>query len=78
MFFSTVGGTVSISTYLPGDINGDGIVGNKDVTRLMRYIKYHDVSVVEAALDVNGDGTIGNKDVTRLMRYIKYGDVEIH
>ena len=30
---------------LPGDINGDGEVDNKDVTRLIRYIKYHDVDV---------------------------------
>ena len=65
-------------SYLPGDINGDGTVNNKDVTRLMRYIKYKDVEVVKAALDVNGDGTVNNKDVTRLMRYVKYKDVEIH
>ena len=64
--------------YLPGDINGDGAVDNKDVTRLIRYLKYHDVTVVEAALDVNGDGEVNNKDVTRLIRYIKYHDVEIH
>lgn len=76
--FDTVAGTVTIASYLPGDINGDGYVSNKDVTRLMRYIKYNDVTVVEAALDVNGDGIVSNKDVTRLMRYIKYGDVEIH
>lgn len=66
------------ASYLPGDINGDGTVNNKDVTRLMRYIKYKDVEVVMAALDVNGDGSVNNKDVTRLMRYIKYHDVEIH
>ena len=71
-------GTVKIDSYLPGDINGDGIVNNKDVTRLMRHIKYQDVEVVKAALDVNGDGIVNNKDVTRLMRYIKYTDVEIH
>ena len=76
--FSVVPGEIKIIDYIPGDINGDGVVGNKDVTRLMRYIKYRDVEVVEAALDVNGDGTISNKDVTRLMRYIKYHDVEIY
>ena len=61
-----------------GDINGDGEVSNKDVTRLLRYIKYHDVEVVQEHLDTNGDGIVSNKDITRLIRYIKYKDVEIH
>ena len=66
-----------IAVNVMGDINGDGDVNNKDVTRLMRYIKYKDVEVVDFALDVNGDGSVNNKDATRLMRYIKYNDVEI-
>ena len=64
--------------YTPGDINGDGDVDNRDVTWLMRYVKYQDVSVTALALDVNGDGEVDNKDVTWLMRYVKYGDVTIH
>lgn len=76
--FGITAGEVTISTHIPGDINGDGEVNNKDITRLMRYIKYKDVEVVTAALDVNGDGTVNNKDVTRLMRYVKYYDVDIY
>ena len=76
--FVSVPGAITVVPHLPGDINGDGEVNNKDVTRLIRYLKYHDVQVVQAALDVNGDGEHSNKDVTRLIRYIKYGDVEIH
>ena len=64
-------------SYASGDINGDGELNNKDVTRLIRYLKYHDVDVVEEKLDVNGDGKLNNKDVTRLIRYLKYHDVEI-
>lgn len=75
--FNIEPGQITIRSYIPGDINGDGNLNNKDVTRLMRYNKYHDIYVVEATLDVNGDGNINNKDVTRLMRYLKYGDVEI-
>ena len=63
---------------LPGDINGDGDVNNKDLTRLQRYLKYGEVDVVTANLDVNGDGDSNNKDLTRLQRYLKYGNVEIH
>ena len=70
--------TVYAHWRLPGDINGDGVVNNKDQTRLQRYIKYHNVDVVELNLDVNGDGKINNKDLTRLQRYLKYKDVEIH
>ena len=64
--------------YIPGDINGDGKVNNKDVTRLQRYLKGAAVEVNEAALDVNGDGKVNNKDLTRLQRYVKGADVEIH
>lgn len=68
----------SILVYIPGDINGDGEVDNKDVTRLFRYLSGYDVEVVEAALDVNGDGTVDNKDLTRLFRYLSGYDVSIH
>ena len=75
------GGTITweavAPAYVPGDINGDGGLDNKDVTRLIRYLKYGDVTVEEDSLDVNGDGELSNKDVTRLIRYLKYGDVEI-
>ncbi len=70
--------TVYAHWYLPGDINNDGEVNNKDVTRLIRFLKYQDVQAVEPAVDANGDGEWSNKDVTRLIRYIKYSDVEIY
>ena len=64
--------------YLPGDINGDGVVNTKDTTRLMRYLADWDVEVNEAALDVNGDGIVNTKDTTRLMRYLAGWDVEVY
>ena len=63
---------------IPGDINGDGLVNNKDVLRLIRYLKDTSTQVVEENLDVNGDGFVNNKDVLRLIRFLKSGDVEIH
>ena len=65
------------NTHLPGDINGDGKVNNKDATRLFQYLSDWDVEVVEAALDVNGDGRVNNKDATRLFQYLSDWDVEI-
>ena len=66
------------AAYTPGDINGDRIVDNKDVTRLFQYVSEWDVEVVEAALDVNGDGIVDNKDVTRLFQYVSEWNVQIH
>jgi hypothetical protein len=62
---------------IPGDINGDGSLNNKDLTRLFQYLSDWDVEVDEAALDVNGDGAVNNKDLTRLFQYLSDWDVEI-
>ena len=70
--------TVYAHWRLPGDINGDGSVNNKDVTRLTRWLKTHDVEVVSFNLDVNGDGSVNNKDLTRLVRYQKSHDVVLN
>ncbi len=71
--------TVYAHWRLPGDINGDGKVNNKDVTRLQKYLEgEEEVEVVEFNLDVNGDGKVNNKDLTRLQKYLKGDEVEIH
>ena len=72
------GVNVVAATYVPGDINGDGKVTNKDVTRLQRYLKGATTDVNVAALDVNGDGKVNNKDLTRLQRFLKDSSVEIY
>ena len=69
--------TIYANWYLPGDVNGDGKVNNKDVNRLLQYLAGDDVAVVMFACDVNGDGKINNKDVNRLLQYLAGDDVEI-
>ena len=76
--FAVISGCVTVVDYVPGDINGDGKVNSKDLTRLLKYISHEDVEVNEAALDVNGDGKVNSKDLTRLLKYISHEDVEIH
>lgn len=71
-------GKVTVIDYVPGDINGDGKLNNKDVTRFMQYNAGWNVQVNKSALDVNGDGRVNNKDVTRLMQYNAGWIVEIH
>ncbi len=68
----------SAGGHIPGDINGDGSVNNKDLTRLFQYLSDWDVEVNSEALDVNGDGSVNNKDLTRLFQYLSDWDVEIH
>ena len=66
------------TAYIPGDINGDGKVNARDVTKLLQYLAEWDVEVVEAALDVNGDGKVNARDVTTLKQYIAGWDVKIN
>ena len=63
-------GEIIDTLYIPGDINNDGKVDNKDTTVLMKYFAGWDVEVNYNALDVNEDGIINSKDTTRLMQYI--------
>jgi len=75
--FDVVSGKVTIANHTPGDITGDGVLNNKDLTRLFRYLSGYDVDVNEAALDVTDDGAVNNKDLTRLFRYLSGYDVSI-
>ena len=64
-----VGGNLFVVNYIPGDVNGDGVVNGKDVTLIRRYNAGADVEINLAAADVNDDGTINGKDVTVIRRY---------
>ena len=63
--------------YVPGDINGDYEVDNKDLIRLFQYLSEWGVEVNDAALDVNGDQAVDNKDLIRLFQYLSEWGVDI-
>lgn len=63
-------GSVKIYTGIPGDIDGDKKVNNKDAIALFRYVADWDVAVDYKALDVNGDNKINNKDAITLFRFV--------
>lgn len=69
--------TVSADTLLGGDINGDGRVNNKDLTRFFQYLSDWDVTVNAGVLDVNNDGSVNNKDLTRLFQYLSGWEVDV-
>ncbi len=60
-----------------GDVNGDGTVDRKDLTRLAQYFARWTVEIDESAADTNGDGTVDRKDLTRLAQYFARWDVEL-
>ena len=69
----------SLTATVAGDINADGSVTVKDLTRLKKYLSAGDGSVEVAAnaVDVNGDGAENVKDLTRLKRYLAGSAVDI-
>ena len=54
----------------PGDLNGDGIVNNKDVVVLFRYVSGRNKVEDERVYDIDGDGEVNNKDVVELFRSV--------
>ena len=59
---------------LVGDVNNDGVINTKDLTRLTKYLSSNfdgsvEVPVPESA-DLTGDGVINVKDLIRLKKYL--------
>jgi hypothetical protein len=78
VLFNTADGTVTVTTTASGDLNGDGVVNNKDVGLIQRYINTWDnVAINEYAADVNRDGKINNKDLGLLQRYVNGWNVDL-
>lgn len=55
-----------------GDMTGDGILNNRDVAMVNRYLvgKVNPEECCKVALDLNGDGYINNKDAAMAARYL--------
>ena len=59
------------SSFLPGDINGNGTVNLEDVVALSQIVAgWEGVTSVEAALDPNGDGEINLTNVVHLSQFV--------
>ncbi len=76
--FQMISGDVSVRDYIFGDVNGDGVVTNKDRLVLARYLaewEGYDISMIDqSAADVNCDGAVTNKDRLILARHLAEWD----
>lgn len=70
-------GSVKVCSGIPGDINGDKKVNNKDAMLLFQYIAGWGVEVDLGAVDCNGDGSVNTKDAINLFRYVSGWDVSV-
>lgn len=75
--FAVENGTIAVIEYISGDVNSDGLVNNKDLGVLRRFLNDWDVTIDELASDVNRDGNVNNKDLGILRRYLNDWDVEL-
>lgn len=68
----------SATFVMVGDINGDGYIGNADVSMLSQWLVQTKDLTYEQQLagDVNGDGFVDNKDAAVIQRYL-VGKAEI-
>jgi outer membrane protein assembly factor BamB len=63
-----VGDTVTVTSVIPGDANGDGAVNALDITKVERIIAGLDAETPGA--DANGDGNVNALDITKVERII--------
>ncbi len=75
--FGIQNGIVTVVDYIPGDLNDDGEIDNKDLSEFMRYLNAWGNEINEGAADVNRDGVINNKDYSILQRYLNGWDVTL-
>jgi len=64
-----------------GDLDGDGIASQTELTHIIRNITglngYDLEGIVRISADINGDGNINQIDVTKYINYLVYGELDI-
>ena len=65
------------TSYITGDVNGDGKISSSDLLKLEKYIinssKNNLTSLQKEAADINNDGKITTSDLLKLEKYIVFG-----
>ena len=60
-----------VSTSIPEDINGDGVVDSQDVLAIYNCMQSADDTSASSISDVNEDGVVDSQDVLQIYEYIK-------
>lgn len=64
-----------------GDLDGDGIASQVEITHIIRYLtglKGYDLEGLQKiSADINGDGQVNQIDVTKYINYLVYGELDI-
>lgn len=64
-----------------GDLDGDGIASQVEVTHIIRYLtglKGYDLEGLQKiSADINDDGNVNQIDVTKYINYLVYGELDI-
>ncbi len=69
-----VNGSVGVVNFLPGDLDGDGIINTRDIVLLRRDIAGgYEQTINPAAGDVDNDGKRNTRDIILVRRYIAGG-----
>ena len=78
-----VSGGIQVINYIPGDVDGDGLVDPLDLIALAQFISDgcitdpdgYNVTLNESAADVNDDGTMDPLDLISIAQYVSDGCV---
>ena len=68
--FAAIAGEITVSSRLPGDVNGDGLVDILDLIRLRKYLAQVNVEINSVNADLTGDGLVNADDLVRLRKYL--------
>jgi hypothetical protein len=64
--FVAIPGEINVSSSLPGDVNGDGLVDILDLVRLRKYLAGVKVTINSVNADLTGDALVDTADLMRL------------
>lgn len=73
VYFEALSGGVEIletADVLPGDVDGNGKVNNRDLGNLQKYLNGTDVTMDEVAADLDDNGKINNRDLGLLQKLL--------
>ena len=76
VFVNTLSGNITVYKSIPGDMDGDRKLTNRDAIQLFRFVSNWNIDLSKVNTDLNGDGKTNNIDCIMLFRKVAGWDVE--